>query len=306
MRGSLIQHATNSVIQFVQLAHEVSSKGSLMSLQSKLATVLIAAVAVMGLIALRAGITGSAAARMKDGSAKPAPAGSPPTPVLVELFTSEGCSSCPPADALLSRLGKTQPVPGADIIALEEHVDYWDRLGWKDPFSSEAATERQNEYDQTFAGGQAYTPQMIVDGHAKFVGSSDSDALRAISAASQAPKAAVQLSWEEGDTLAIHIGPLASAGKNVGGQLYLAVAENMLHSDVKHGENAGRALEHNGVVRQLLPIGKIEASPQGFSSSVAVHAAREWNRANLRAVVFVQDRGSNRVLAAAAIPFPKA
>jgi hypothetical protein len=147
---------------------------------------------------------------------------------------------------------------------------------------------------------------MIVDGHAKFVGSSDSDALRAISAASQAPKAAVQLSWEEGDTLAIHIGPLASAGKNVGGQLYLAVAENMLHSDVKHGENAGRALEHNGVVRQLLPIAKMEASPQGFSSSVAVHAAREWNRANLRAVVFVQDRGSNRVLAAAAIPFPKA
>src|SRR5580692_6039586 len=219
MRGSLIQHATNSVIQFVQLAHEVSSKGSLMSLQSKLATLLIAAVAVMGLIALRAGITGSAAARMKYGSAKPAPAGSPPTPVLVELFTSEGCSSCPPADALLSRLGKTQPVPGADIIALEEHVDYWDRLGWKDPFSAEAATERQNEYDQTFAGGQAYTPQMIVDGHAKFVGSSDSDALRAISAASQAPKAAVQLSWEEGGTLAIHIGPLASAGKNVSGQL---------------------------------------------------------------------------------------
>ena len=139
--------------------------------------------------------------------------GTAPTPVLVELFTSEGCSSCPPADALLSRLGRTQPVPGANIIVLEEHVDYWDRLGWKDPFSSEAATARQNEYDQSFAGSEVYTPQMVVDGRAKFVGNSDTDALRAIRAASQTPKPAVQLSWEAGDTLAIHIDPLTNAAE---------------------------------------------------------------------------------------------
>ena len=95
-----------------------------------------------------------------------------------------------------------------------------------------------------------------------------------------------------------------TAGRG-GQQVYLAVAENMLHSDVKRGENAGRGLEHNGVVRQLLPVGKIDAAPAGFSSSVAVHPAREWNRDNLRAVVFVQERGSRHVLAAAATPFPK-
>jgi hypothetical protein len=221
-------------------------------------------------------------------------------------FTSEGCSSCPPADALLSRLGRTQPVRGADIIALEEHVGYWDRLGWKDPFSSEAATARQNEYGEAFGGRQVYTPQMIVDGRAEFFGSSDTDALRAIRAASQTAKPNIQLSWETGDSLAIHVEPLTNASAGDGAQLFLVIAENMLHSDVKHGENAGRALEHNGVVRQLLPLGKIDAAPAGFSSTVAVHPAHEWNRANLRAVVFVQERRGRHVLAVAAIPFPKA
>jgi len=145
---------------------------------------------------------------------------------------------------------------------------------------------------------------MIVDGRAEFVGSSDSDALHAIRAASQNDKPAVQLSWENGDTLAIHIEPLTNAEQRDSQQLFLAVIENMLRSDVRHGENAGRALEHDGVVRQLLPLGKIDAAASGFSSTATVHAAREWSRTNLRAVVFVQERLSRHVLAAAAIPFP--
>jgi hypothetical protein len=222
------------------------------------------------------------------------------------LFTSEGCSSCPPADALLSRLGRTQPVHGANIIILEEHVDYWDRLGWKDPFSSEAATARQNEYGSAFGDLQIYTPQMVVDGRAQFVGGSDSEALRAIRAASQMAKPAVQLSWGAGDNLAIHIDPPAAGEQHDGQEVFLVVAENMLHSDVRRGENAGRALEHNGVVRQLLPVAKIDSAAVGLSSTVAVHTGREWNRANLGAVVFVQERHSRHVVAAAAIPFPKA
>jgi len=275
-----------------------------MSLRRNSITVYVVVVVLLALVARRLGVAGSAAAKMNSAPAASNATDVASTPVLVELFTSEGCSSCPPADALLSRLGQTQPVHGADIIALEEHVDYWDRLGWKDPFSSEAATARQNEYDQAFAGGEAYTPQMIVDGRARFVGSSDSDALRAIRTASQAPKPEIQLSWEKDDTLAIHIDPLTNAAERDGQQVYLAVAENMLHSNVRHGENAGRALEHNGVVRQLLPLGKIDSAPAGFSSSVAVHSIREWNRANLRAVVFVQERRSRHVIAAATIHFP--
>jgi len=253
----------------------------------------------------RPGYTGSAAADMREIATLSNASDPASTPVLVELFTSEGCSSCPPADALLSRLGRTQPVPGADIIVLEEHVDYWDRLGWKDPFSSEAATSRQGDYGTAFGGSQVYTPQMIVDGRTEFVGSSDTDALRAIRAASKNPKPAVQLSWEQGDTLAIHIEQLKNAEHGDGPQLFLVVAESMLHSDVKHGENAGRALEHNGVARQLLPLGKIDTAATGFSSTFAVHPAREWNRANLSAIVFVQERRSRHVLAVAAIPFPK-
>jgi hypothetical protein len=277
-----------------------------MTLRPSTVTVFVAAAVLLALMVRRPGITGSVAADMKDVPATSNAPDAASTPVLVELFTSEGCSSCPPADALLSRLDRTQPIRGADIIVLEEHVDYWDRLGWKDSFSSEAATARQNEYGEAFGGSQVYTPQMIVDGRAEFVGSSDADALRAIRVASQAPKPAIQLTWEKGDTLAIHIEQVNNAGHGDGQQLFLVVAENMLHSDVKRGENAGRVLEHNGVVRQVLPLGKIDAAPSGFSSSVAVHSVREWNRAHLRAVVFVQERRSRHVLAAAAISFPAA
>jgi hypothetical protein len=276
-----------------------------MSLRRSTIVIFVAAIALLALMARRPGLPGTSAADMKDVPAASSAPDTASTPVLVELFTSEGCSSCPPADALLSLLGRTQPVRGANIIVLEEHVDYWDRLGWKDPFSSETATERQNEYGAAFGGSQVYTPQMIVDGRTEFVGSSDTDALRAIRAASQAQKPAIQLSWENGENLAIHLEPLNNTAGRDGQQMILVIAENMLHSDVKRGENAGRALEHNGVVRQILPLAKIDAAPAGFTSSVAVHTAREWNRANLRAVVFVQERRSRHVLAAAAIPFPK-
>jgi hypothetical protein len=275
-----------------------------MSFRTGAVAVFAAIIVFLALIVRLPAKTGRAAAGLTPVLMQPPSAGS--TPVLVELFTSEGCSSCPPADALLMRLGRTQPVREADVIVLEEHVNYWDSLGWKDPFSSEQATARQQEYGQAFGGQQIYTPQMVVDGNTEFVGSAAGKALRAVRAAGAAHKPAVSLSWTDGGMLAIHVEPLTNAAQGDAPQVVVAIAENMLHSDVKHGENAGRALEHDGVVRALIPAGKIGASSDGFSSTIAVHAAHEWNVANVRAVVFVQERRSRHILAAAAIPFPAA
>src|SRR4030095_5716729 len=103
-----------------------------------------------------------------------------PIPVVVELFTSEGCSSCPPADALLARMDETQPVEGAEVVALAQHVDYWNHLGWSDPFSSREASERQGAYSQAFGHDGVYTPQMVVDGRAEFPGGKSGTAFKEI------------------------------------------------------------------------------------------------------------------------------
>ncbi len=232
------------------------------------------------------------------------------TPVVVELFTSEGCSSCPPADALLARLEKTQPVPGAEVVALKEHVDYWNHLGWRDPYSSAAFSERQRAYAWSFGNSSVYTPQMIVDGRAEFVGSVDSRAQQAIARAAATPKAAVHLEWAAPQAggnevpLRVRIAALREVTPQDTAEVYLAITESGLHSDVARGENAGRQLDHFSVVRELKGIG--QANPlasSAFAAEPVVAVAGGWKRENLRAVVFVQEKRSRRMLAAAAIPF---
>lgn len=121
----------------------------------------------------------------------------PAVPIVVELFTSEGCSSCPPADVFLQKLVETQPVAGAQVIALGEHVDYWDRQGWKDRFASASLTSRQQVYGARFNTDSVYTPQMIVDGRTEFVGSDANAARRALERAAAIPHGRVRITFDD-------------------------------------------------------------------------------------------------------------
>lgn len=243
----------------------------------------------------------------QDGKAAPPKGGR--TPVVVELFTSEGCSSCPPADALLVQLDAQQPVAGAEVIALEQHVDYWNQLGWADPFSSHERTRRQQEYADTFGNDGVYTPQMVVDGRVEFVGSREGRAHQAIAEAASQTKTPVHLAAEKNGAgpgklvLTAHVPKLAGAQPDDSVEVFLAITESRLHSDVTRGENAGKALDHAGVVRELKRIGVAGAKADpAFAGTETITLASGWKRENLRAVLFLQEKRSRRVIGAASIP----
>ena len=214
------------------------------------------------------------------------------TPVLVELFTSEGCSSCPPADRALMFLEKEQPVSGAQIVALEMHVDYWDDKSWKDPFSSAIFTERQNLYARTFRSGQIYTPQMIVDGASVFVGSDTLKATNTIMDASKKAKAGVTLALDQ-EKLKIKIDGLPGAKDST---VFLALTENNLDTDIKGGENSGKKLFHSAVARDLKAIGNISADSKTFETETDLQPDKAWKRNDLKAVVFIQENESRKIL----------
>jgi hypothetical protein len=217
------------------------------------------------------------------------------TPVLVELFTSEGCSSCPPADEFLRRLVEENSVPGVDIIALGQHVDYWNRLGWKDPFSDKKFSARQQWYANKLRIESSYTPQMIIDGSWEFVGSNTRLALKTIAQSAQNEKSPVHLEWK--NDLHTAIDPIPNAGKT---EVVLAIAENNLTTDIRSGENRGRRVTHNAVVRSWRTIGKMEAGA-AFSMKIPVPIENTWKQADVRAVVFAQDLVTARILAVGSV-----
>ena len=229
------------------------------------------------------------------------------TPVVVELFTSEGCSSCPPADALLARLAEVQLAANVQLIALEEHVDYWNDLGWTDPFSSRDWTSRQYDYARALGNGNAYTPQMVVDGTVEFVGSRTQQARESILKAAGKTKIPVMLGEGKADgtgkgNLSAKVGKLEGATKGDAAEVWLAITETGLHSSVTRGENAGEELRHAAVVRFMRKIGEAKADGEtSFAADVSVPFQKEWKRENLRAVLFVQERRSRRILGAAEI-----
>ncbi len=227
-------------------------------------------------------------------------------PVVVELFTSEGCSSCPPADAVLAQLEKTQPVAGAEIIALSEHVDYWNYIGWSDPFSSAAFSARQEAYSAAFGSERIYTPQMIVDGQAEFVGSNAAKAREAVARAARAPKAEVGLAFAaksagEPIKLKVKVEQVPAISDRDVAEVLFAITESNLSSQVSRGENSGRKLSHTAVVRELRALGAVDEATKSFSGETSVVIADGWKRDHLRAVVIVQERAHRRILGAAAL-----
>lgn len=218
-------------------------------------------------------------------------------PVIVELFTSEGCSSCPPADAVLSELEKSQPVANAQIITLGEHVDYWNYLGWSDPFSNAIFSQRQQAYSQSL-GSNTYTPQMVVNGRAEFNGGDAHKAAATITRAIREPRAKLTLTSGANAKIAVTTTAIPAGVDVTNLQVVLALTENNLSSNVVRGENAGRVLKHRTVVRSLKVIG----TPAKAEANLTFD--KNWKRENLQIVAFLQDSKNHRIYGATVMAAP--
>jgi hypothetical protein len=207
-----------------------------------------------------------------------------PTPVVVELFTSQGCSSCPPADALIHDIANDPALRGC-VIPLAFHVDYWDSLGWRDPFSSNEWTQRQARYARTMHLNSAYTPQAVVNGTREFVGSNRPALSAALEKASnEKPIGELTLTARrEGNSLIANI----QATVPTNDDLMLAIVEDGVTTKIEHGENAGRTITNDAIVRKLIRVAHGEAT---------VRLDPAWR--NVSAVAFVQDRATRAIGAA--------
>lgn len=245
------------------------------------------------------------------GAAYAAPDGR--VPVIVELFTSEGCSSCPPADEVLMRLSRMQHISNARVIVMGEHVDYWNNLGWVDPFSSPQFRARQNDYAQVFKVDSVYTPQMVVNGRVQFVGDDIGRAASEIGRAASQPSATVSLKAApnpaEQDLVDLMIDIRNLPAINIRGKrgvppidVFLAVTEDNLSSNVQRGENSGHTLRHVAVVRSFGIIGAMDPREK---EEVSLHPTLKippaWKRKDLHAVVFLQERSTRHILGAESV-----
>ena len=222
-------------------------------------------------------------------------------PVLVELFTSEGCSSCPPADEFVQKLDTLQPVAGAQLIVLSEHVDYWDHDGWKDPNSSPVLTERQSGYVRMMGLSTPYTPQIIVDGSIE-VKLGDSQGVEKVFqhavASTKVPIHITDVRLDAGnpDLLHAHVDAQPTALKH-SADVYVAIALDHVESQVLRGENGGRHLTHVAVVQQITKIGKLNKTGD-FSQDVQLKTKAAIPIDNLRVVAFAQESGPGKLLGA--------
>lgn len=213
-------------------------------------------------------------------------------PVLIELFTSEGCSDCPPADRLLEELDTKQFVPGAEAIVLSEHVTYWNRLGWRDPFSLDEADERQRIYGERFNLESVYTPQAVIDGSVQLVGNNAADLANAVEHAASSQKTALAIAdvhWENGAVTFA-----ARGAADSGSRLFAVVAADGTSPKIVRGENAGRTLHHVAVVRSIKEFSASALDGRALRISTG-NLSQNESTARLRLVVFLVDRKTGHV-----------
>lgn len=224
--------------------------------------------------------------QLAEGTADQAAARSGSQPVVVELFTSQGCSSCPPADKLLSELAERE-----DLIALSLHVDYWDYIGWKDPFGSPQNTERQRRYAEKLGLRYVYTPQIVIDGWLDVVGSRRSEVLASIEkAAERAKPVEVTFLSQDGGRVIIPEGQAPERGATI----WLAVYDDAYETNVERGENAGRTLRNSHVVRRIERLGTWTGARLEIPLNLDASATRD----NYECAVILQEGRNGRVLGA--------
>jgi hypothetical protein len=216
-------------------------------------------------------------------------------PVLVELFTSEGCSSCPPADALLQTLDREQNLPGVQVVVLSEHVDYWDHEGWRDPFDSPEMTARQEFYASHFSQDSAYTPEAVVDGTRGLTGSDRRALFAAIQEAAQKPKIEISIANAAIDGKSVEA--TVTAGAHPRTDLYAVLADDHDESSVSRGENSGRRLEHVAVVRVIQKVGSLN---DGLNKQIHV-ALSNPEHIKMRLVIFAQEHGTGHIVGVAEV-----
>jgi hypothetical protein len=208
-------------------------------------------------------------------------------PLVIELFTSQGCSSCPPADALLARLAHTGQLGDRVLAPLSFHVDYWDDLGWPDPFSRPEWTERQRDYARALGDDRVYTPELVVAGTSGMVGSEAARVTAAIASAPHQARLDATAHWDA-SRLVVH------ATAPVDGDVWVAIWQDQTRTPVARGENAGETLAGERVVRELV---RVAAAGQTDTREISLDPA--WHASG--AVAFAQ-RSDRRIVAAALLP----
>lgn len=241
------------------------------------------------------GLTGILIFDIEAGAAT----GSSKAPVLLELFTSEGCSSCPPADQLLQTLDAKQPFDGAELIVLSEHVDYWNGSGWTDSYSSKLFSARQRSYAEHLGMDDVYTPEMVIDGERAAVGGNAVEIRNAVEAALHNRKVAVTVAnpVRDGNQIKFHLSSADLPTGEGSATVYVALAENKVQSNVAGGENGGRSLTHVAVVRELSAVGTVKGGTS-LSKDISLPLPSRAGSSGFRVVAFLQNDRSHKIVGA--------